>query len=396
MGQLKIMICGDVCTGRMDAPVDLSYSERVLAPLASRLESVDYRIVNLENPLVPAGVGAAIVKSGPCLKSDPQCVSFLQAGHFDCAILANNHLGDYGPEGVLSTIKTLDDNAIAYIGGGKNKEEAYLPCFFQTEDSPRACFLAVCENEFGCAECGTPGAAGLDLKYLSDCIRREKQENDFIVVIVHGGNEHNPVPSPETADRYRLMLDLGADAVVAMHPHCMQGYELYDGKPIIYSLGNFFFPKEAKSATDPWNYGYMAELCFEKGQKVGFTLHPYYMDGKDGQIVPYEGADKEKVLAYLEKISAPIADRQELEKLFEGWCMIAGKHYAKMLCHKPEYLEPEGCVEDGAAIADMRNDLWCEAHATLLRGVLKLEYEGRIPEALLYKEKIEALKVMPL
>lgn len=58
---------------------------------------------------------------------------------------------------------------------------------------------------------------------------------------------------------YRHFIDLGAEAVIAMHTHCPQGYEFYNGKPIVYSMGNFFFPHK-KDKEKSWYHGYMSEL----------------------------------------------------------------------------------------------------------------------------------------
>ena len=61
-------------------------------------------------------------------------------------------------------------------------------------------------------------------------IKYEKDVSDYVIVVFHGGNEFNPLPSPDTVDRYRFVCDMGADTVIGGHTHCPQGYEIYEGK----------------------------------------------------------------------------------------------------------------------------------------------------------------------
>ena len=77
-------------------------------------------------------------------------------------------------------------------------------------------------------------------------ILETKKHVDYLFVFAHAGIEHIEQPLPEWRDRYRSFVDLGCDAVIASHPHIVQGYELYHDKPIVYSLGNFYFPKSVE------------------------------------------------------------------------------------------------------------------------------------------------------
>lgn len=390
---MKLIFAGDISTHHAQE-VKGKVAEAALAELKPILDTADYRLVNQENILAKEGVGYAIAKSGPNLRGEPENIDLLKAGGFDCAILANNHFGDFHFDGVKATLDALDKAGFAHIGGGMDLAEAYASVIFE-KDGLRVSFIAVCENEFGGATKTTPGAAAYDLRLLADRIAEEKEKADLVIVVFHGGNEYNPLPAPRARDRYRLILDLGADALIGGHTHCMQGYEFYKGKPIVYSLGNFFFPWPNTKPESGWNFGYMAELTFEKGAQAKIALHPYRLTGSN-TLHLLTGEDKEKVLAYIEKISAPIADMDELHKYFDAWCLGSGVSYAQHLAYTKDYEKSGLDYETLQNVSKVRNLFTCESHNYLLTNLLRMEHENRFDEAKAYQEKLSALQKMPL
>lgn len=85
-------------------------------------------------------------------------------------------------------------------------------------------------------------------------IRSERRENDVVLVVVHGGNEYNPIPSPRMRKLYSAFARAGASAVVNIHTHCPQGIELVENVPIVYCPGNFFFPSVSGAPFDPHQF----------------------------------------------------------------------------------------------------------------------------------------------
>ncbi len=391
---MKILFAGDISTHHAK-DVCGKKAEAALAELLPVLKSADYRVVNQENVLCKEGVGYAIPKSGPNLRGEPENIDLLKAGGFDCAILANNHFGDLHFDAVKETIELLDAEGFAHIGGGMNLAEAYTSEIVE-RDGVRISLLAVCENEFGTATETAPGAAGYDLRLLADRIAEEKEKADFVIVVFHGGNEYDPLPAPRTRDRYRLILDLGADALIGGHTHCMQGYEFYRGKPIVYSLGNFFFPWPNTKPTSGWCYGYMAELTVEKGKQMGIALHPYRLSPESNTLHLFTGAEKEEVLAYIERISAIIPDTAELRKYFDAWCLSAGVTYATHLSYDPAAEKSGHDFEMLKKISPVRNLFTCESHNFLMTNLLRMEQENRFDEAKEYQPKLAELQKMPL
>ncbi len=389
---MRILIGGDVCFKVTREAAGAAYCRNVLRQVLPAFRQADVRLLNLENPLALPGVGAPIVKSGPCISGLPQNLAFLQECGTDCAVLANNHFGDYGPDAAVATLHLLNENGIAHVGGGEDAGQAY-EAFRAERDGVSVSFLAVCENEFGCADSNSSGAAGYDPRRLYRRIREEKQRSDKVVVIFHGGNEENPLPSPDTVDRYRMLIDWGADAVVGGHPHCMQGYEVYRDCPIVYSMGNFYFPHP--DCGDGWHHGYLVQLELLPGQPVSFVPVPYVHDPETDTLRLLTGAEKDRILCYLQKLSRITADATLLERYFDAWCVMKGIYYAGHLQSGTDLRQKPFSPEQQRQLAQEKNVLSCEAHRYLVKHTLELAMVGRLEEAAAFTPSPEKLHQIP-
>ncbi len=373
--------------------MDAEFSKNALKEVQPILDKADVRLINLENAIIDGGT--AIHKSGPPLKGSPKNLVFLKEGRFDCAILANNHVGDYGEEGVYSTLEALDKEGIAHVGAGRNLDESYLPWYYEANGCKLA-VIAVCENEFGIAEADKAGTAGFDIYRVFHAIKNAKVNADFVLVVMHGGNEYNPVPSPRVVSRYRMFVDFGADAVVGMHPHCMQGFETYNNAPIVYSTGNFLFSKSnVDDDKNPWYYGYLPFITFEKGKLPVLEVFPYRFNVECTLISPFTGKEKEIMLSYLAEISKPLKDEELLKKFFMGWCIISGIPHANRMMFKPEYVdEPE--FPTGHPLLAIRNMYTCEAHNELMTVFFKMLADGKLDIGRSMVDEIKRLQKMPI
>ncbi len=396
---LKIIAAGDACFYDRENIIDREYAEGVLAEIKPYLENADLRIINLENPLAPAGTGAPIFKGGgPNLMGEPKNIGFLEAGGFDCAILANNHTGDYGGVPLCSTIRLLNDHNIAYAGAGINLDDAYRACRLEKKGI-KVSIIASAENEYGGATTTDPGSAMFIQGRLAGRIREEKKASDFVIVYFHGGSEYNPFPSPRVIDRYRSFCDCGADAVIATHTHCPQGYEIYNGKPVIYSMGNLYFPSIGqKEACSSWYYGYMTALTLAKGKDLSFSVIPYRFVVEATRISPFGGNELVKFMEYLDEISEAIKDPEAIEKYHTGWCALKGPSMAKRLCIKPEYLETlsKGDADARKTLFYFRSLFNCEAHCELMAKYFRIVCENRFEEACRYAEELKKYFIMPV
>ncbi|HEX6733174.1 MAG TPA: CapA family protein [Azonexus sp.] len=211
-----------------------------LQPFAAILEAADYRIANLECPVAEGGSpSAGKIYS---FRAAPRALSVLQ-GRFDAVSLANNHSGDYGQGAFLETLAQLDQAGIARFGGGRNLAEAHRPLWIERQGLKIA-VLGYNEFKPRSFEAGAdwPGVAwSEDDRVISDIRAAKAAGADLVIPFMHWGWEKETAPSERQRTLARRMIDEGAALVVGGHPHVTQGAEIYQGKPIIYSLGNFVF-----------------------------------------------------------------------------------------------------------------------------------------------------------
>lgn len=279
---MQILLAGDFCPRWRTVDIieneDYSY---LFENISEVVKQADYSIVNLECP-VAHDEAKPIDKQGPNLKCSPKAIEALKWVGFNCFALANNHILDYGTDGLNTTIKTINDNALDYVGGGSSVIEASRS-LFKTIENRRVAVINCCEHEFSIATETRAGANPLNPICQFNAIQEAKKHADRIIVIIHGGHEHFQLPSPRMVDTYRFFIDAGADAVVNHHQHCYSGYEYYKGKPIVYGLGNFLFDISPMRTNSIWNYGYMASIDFST-EDPQLTIHPYRQCAEEPKI----------------------------------------------------------------------------------------------------------------
>jgi len=237
--QLTLIFAGDIMLD--DGPGrTIAAGGDPLAAFAGILAEADYRIGNLEVPVATRGQPHAskIVS----FRAHPRTLSVLQ-GRFDAVSLANNHSGDYGRDAFIETMQHLDRAGIAYFGGGRNLAAAHTPLWIEKKGLKIA-VLGYNEFKPRAFEAGAdwPGIAwSEDDQVIADMRAARDAGADLVIPFMHWGWEKETRPSERQRSFARKMIDAGAALVVASHPHVTQGAEIYQGKPIVYSLGNFVF-----------------------------------------------------------------------------------------------------------------------------------------------------------
>jgi poly-gamma-glutamate synthesis protein (capsule biosynthesis protein) len=240
--EVTLIFGGDFCpTEHVESALcSLDDPSELLGPAASLFRQSDLAIVNLEYPLTR--VDKKLVKYGSHQKGCPETISVLKEAGVGLVSLANNHILDFGAEGMADTVRTCEAAGIAIVGAGKTAGEAAKP-YNATIKGKRIAFLGICENEFSIAKGGRGGANGLDPISNHYAIAEARSKADLVIVLFHGGNEFTHYPSPRTMRTCRFFADSGASAVICHHPHYVQGYEVYQGVPILYSLGKLLYTK---------------------------------------------------------------------------------------------------------------------------------------------------------
>ncbi len=204
----------------------------------SEYRDADLAMVNLENPLTRSTLRRPNKQFN--FKANPEAVKVLTEGGIDIVNLANNHTMDYEESGLVETMETLDRAGIHAVGAGRDFKEARRPSIIEVKGQ-RIAYLGYYDADFHAA---AEGVAGTNPRYddrVAADIKAIRDQVDWVVVNYHWGAELADYPGDWQIDLARFTIDQGADVVIGHHPHVLQGAEIYKGRPIVYSLGNFIF-----------------------------------------------------------------------------------------------------------------------------------------------------------
>lgn len=243
---VTLMFAGDVTL--TDAYSDLIGSNHKWAfARMDEYRKVDVAMVNLESPLTRAL--NPLPNKQFNFKSDPDTVQVLQDGGIDIVNLANNHTMDYEAEGLDETLDTLKRAGITQVGAGRNVQEARRPQILDVKGQ-RIAYLGYYSMDFQAATDNAPGTNYADEARIAEDIQAIRNQVDWVIVNYHWGQELADRPADWQIDLAHFTIDQGADVVVGHHPHVLQGAEIYKGRPIAYSLGNFIFGGNSRSDYD--------------------------------------------------------------------------------------------------------------------------------------------------
>ena len=223
--------------------------------------SADHVAANVEGALIDAPDDGS---RGVFFHSmNPEAVCVLKKIGADIWCIGNNHTMDAGREGVISTREIARQCGCLTIGAGLNVDEASAPIYLDEAGGIGLFGVAYM------AECipATETEPGIfrwdDMDRIAARIAEIKAKCRWCVVVSHGGEEFTSMPSPYTRERYLRYLELGADVVVAHHPHVPENYETFDdGKAIFYSLGNFIFDTNYQRVHLYTDLGVLLKLIF--------------------------------------------------------------------------------------------------------------------------------------
>jgi len=235
---MKIGFTGDVFFGKKE-----KFKGNPLKILENELEDTNI-VLNLESVLLPKDNDLEPIKDKICLRSNERCTEYLKELDPILVNLSNNHINDFGTDGVIETQKALESSKIDYFGVGHKEKDHNI----FTLDKPKITFLS-----YSTRDSDTTGNSLFNQedfmgpKKLSiDLFNQQIEKNDLgdhkKIVLLHWGHEDRNYPEPYRREIARDLIDNGADLIISNHPHSIQGFEKYKGKYIFYSLGNLLFP----------------------------------------------------------------------------------------------------------------------------------------------------------
>jgi poly-gamma-glutamate capsule biosynthesis protein CapA/YwtB (metallophosphatase superfamily) len=281
------------------------------------LDGADLALVNLECPFTERG--EKLTKNFN-FRARPELVKILQNASVDVVTLANNHLMDYGPDGLKDTIDTLDAAGIQWFGAGPREKVARRPLVLK-RNGVKIGFIGyyfqappdMLEPAAMYAHSKRPGVAGCfeDLECMKrvvlEDVRKLAKKVDAAIPYFHWGKEGSYEVRDYQIELAHQCVDLGARAVLGAHPHRLQGIEVYRGAPILYSLGNFMFGGN-KDPEDKLSV--IARLQIGAAGAVGCELVPIQVTTwPDSPFQPFvlEGEARAAALARIAELSRNFA-----------------------------------------------------------------------------------------
>lgn len=371
---IRIVFGGDICPrGRIQNAFEEGTADEIFHDLLEDIIGSDLSVVNLECPLISQETPIA-KGSGHVLGVSNRCIQGFVAAHWNVLNLANNHSYDHGAKGLRETIDTIRGAGLDVVGAGLDIDDAKMP-LVKIVDGQRIVIYSMAEREYSIADSKTPGANPLDLINFVNAVRQYKQDGIFIVLI-HGGSEHYPYPSPEMVRRCRFMVDMGVDAVICCHAHCPLPWEIYSDRPIVYGLGNLIFEVIEKKA-DAWYEGYLGRLTI-KNKQIHFEAIPYVQSRHRSGAQKMKEKARNQSFEEMEKKCAQVKDDVFLENQWAQYCRKQRDLYLAYLFgynmrmrNWRRWFLP--LLHSKEAVADALNLVRCEAHQEILNTIFKNE-----------------------
>ncbi len=373
---VRILIGGDICPiGRNQDLFRQGDAEGLLTNLLGEFQMADLVMVNLESPLIEKQ--APIEKRGEHFGVPLDCTKGLQAMGVGVAAIGNNHIMDHGPGGLRSTIRALKEADIAYVGAGENTEEAGQVLHRQVGELSVA-IVAVAEHEFSVATKISPGANPMNLIEYVRTMRELRRQCDCVIVLVHGGTEFYPYPSPELQQTCRFMVEEGARLVLCQHSHCPGCYESHEGGYIVYGQGNLLFDRHSEPGFHgEWNRGLLVRLSIKPDKTTEVDLVPYLQS--DERIGARRMTSDEEA-AFMHEVrtrSLAIQDEKFVEQTWREFCLKKRDWYFSILRGHSKPVRKANRITHFAdrlysrsAMLALQNTVRCESHREVLQAIL--------------------------
>lgn len=285
---VSIAVTGDVMFAR-NMPGVLSMDSSPFSGVSNVTSNVDLLLINFENA---ATYSENAVKGDVPLKCDPSYVPLAKGNNNTVASLANNHAFDYGIDGMHDSLQYLKDAGITPIGAGDTEDEAHQAVTQDINGRKITILNYMDSNNFAeysydvmpYANGSNPGYSAYDSDDAQKQIEANK-DSDLIIAYLHFGNEYSNSPNEDQIRIAHELIDYGADVVIGSHPHVTQGIEVYNGKPIFYSLGNFIFDQSNPATHSA--YFVKIDLVNDTGMCTVYPIYisnylPQFMDSESG------------------------------------------------------------------------------------------------------------------
>lgn len=320
MENCTIIIGGDICPTESNKKLfEEGNTEILFDKLENNLKQANLNIINLECPLISEE--NPVDKIGPNLSASEKSITALKKANINVVNLGNNHVMDHGIKGAINTIDVLQKNNIEFLGIGENRTSA-IKILIKKIKGINIGILSMAENGFYTAQRNKMGTAPIDIIDIYKEIIKEKDNCDYIIVLIHGGVEHFPYPSPKNQKLSRFLIDIGVDCVVWQHSHCSGYIERYNEKNIIYGQGNFIF--DLGKMHPDWYKGFAIEIILQIVEKqinsTTVNIIPFVQSFNKAGIYVLENEMKDKFINELFSKQTELENDDVVYKIWEDFC----------------------------------------------------------------------------
>ncbi|WP_245208946.1 CapA family protein [Gottfriedia endophytica] len=257
----------------------------------------DLSVVNLETSVSTRGNAATKEFT---FRSQPKTVQGIKNAGIDIVSLANNHTLDYGPVALFDTMNYLKKANIGYTGAGKNIDDAFT-AQYRTINGKKIAILGISrvlpDTSWMASKSRAGIASGYTMNPMMSYVKNAVKKSDYTIVFVHWNKERMDYPEAYARTMGKQYIDAGVDVVIGAHSHSLMGTELYKGKPIYYSLGNFVF----EGNSSPKGKESMIVKLTLQNNKVSSSIIPLHID--NGQPRPVNNAYNQTIIKKLNKLS---------------------------------------------------------------------------------------------
>lgn len=378
MNNINVLVSGDFCpVGRLRAFLaeDSAARREVVGSLAPLAQAADLFVVNLECPLTTAT--ASIEKCGSLVKGSPAAAGFLAEIGVNLVALANNHIRDYGDDGIRETREACARFQLPTVGAAADYSEAVRTHYRQIKGRTLA-VVNMAEKEFSGSEPGHGGANPFDVIAATESLRAARRHADHVLLIVHGGLENTHYPSPGSVRALRFLAGQGATAIVRHHAHRVQGHEVWNGVPIFYGAGHFLFDWHTPIHGEDCE-GILIGLSIGEDDRCSFEVHPLVQCASDRWFGILKGEDQARYMAKCGEWSDAIANAELLDEKWQDLIAAQADGYFGFLTLPHPALVR--IVRKLGLLRFARPWRWrrrileayvrCEAHRELLQGILE-------------------------
>jgi len=278
--EMTFIIGGDAMFGRL---VDYQFKNNLQSSLENLGENFfggkDLSLVNLEGPISDFPTNPSTDPNNLIFNFPPETTQVLKWLGVNAASLANNHSSNQGKTGFENTKNALEQEGIVPIGQEFNFNEDSIARFKKGDNQISVIAINTLETEAD----------------ITQAIAQEKQAKSFVIIFPHWGGEYQTIHSKSQENLAHAWIDAGADLIIGSHSHVIQDAEIYNNKPIFYSLGNLIFDQTFSSETQ------QGLIISGKilNNKLTLTLIPTIQKNLKPELM--EGDQKQEIINRLEE-----------------------------------------------------------------------------------------------